>query len=207
MNTAELEQGSQAWLDARVGVVTASNFDRLITPKTGKPSTQFVKFAYEMLAEETIGRSLSDASSIWMERGTELEDEARAWYEWEHNVTVVQVGLIKRADGKVGCSPDGLVGDDGLLEIKCPSAAVHMAYLLGAPGEEYTAQTQGQLWVTGRKWVDFVSFCPGFPTVCIRLTRDEEFIGKLSEAVEAFLVYLDTQRTRLASYVEAGRRS
>lgn len=197
MKIIDCVQGSQQWLDLRVGVLTASKMDRILTPKTRKPSTQATKLAYEMLAEQVLGRSLNDASSGFMERGSEMEAEARAWYEFERDVDVVQVGLVLRDDERVGCSPDGLVGEDGGVEIKCPSAAVHMGYLLDGPGDDYYCQVQGSLWVTGRKWWDLVSYTPGFPTVCLRFQRDEEFIGALSAATETFLSNLDEYRARL----------
>ena len=194
----DVEQGSQAWLDARVGVLTASNFDRVITPKTGKPSASMTKLVYEMLAESIMGRSLSDASSAFMQRGTEMEAEARAYYEFETGMDVEQVGLLLRDDRRVGCSPDGLVGEDGGLEIKCPTAAVHLSYLLGAPGEEYRCQVQGSMWVTGRAWWHFLSYCPGFPAVLVRMERDEEFIKALAECADVCLALYDAQAKRLA---------
>lgn len=197
MKIVPVVQGSQAWLDARVGVLTASNMDRIISPKQRKPSAQATKLCYEMLAEKVLGRSLSDASSGFMQRGTEMEAEARAWYEFERDVDVEQVGLVLRDDERVGCSPDGLVGEDGGLEIKCPSAAVHLGYLVDGPGDDYYCQVQGSLWVTGRKWWDLTSFCPGFPTVCVRFQRDAEFIAALEECAEAFLKRFDEYEARL----------
>ncbi|MES2524011.1 MAG: lambda exonuclease family protein [Gemmatimonadota bacterium] len=197
MRIIDVEQGSQAWLDARVGVLTASTFDMVITPKTGKPSAQASKLAYQTLAEEVLGRALEDASSGFMQRGTEMEEEARRWYEFEREVEVARVGLIVRDDGKVGCSPDGLVGEDGGLEIKCPSAAVHLGYLLGGVADEYRCQLQGSLWVTERDWWDFLSYCPGFPPVLVRIARDEDFIGKLATCVDEVLATIETHRATL----------
>lgn len=197
MIRVDVQQGSQAWLDARVGLLTASNFDRLITPKTQKPSASMDKYVFEVLAEEILGRSLSDASSGFMERGTDMEAEARAWYEFETDGEVEQVGLLLRDDRRVGCSPDGLVGEHGGLEIKCPSAAVHVGYLLSSAGEEYYGQIQGGLWITGRKWWDFVSYCPGFPPVLQRFAADAAFQEKLSVCVDTALAKLDAHRETL----------
>lgn len=197
MKIVDVDQGSPAWLQARIGVLTASNMDKVITPKTGKPSASMTPLSYRMLAEEVLGRPLDDAASGFMERGRELEGEARAWYEFEHNCEVQQVGLVLRDDGKVGCSPDGLVGDDGGVEIKCPAAHTHMGYLLGAIPDEYYCQIQGSLWMTGRTWWDFVSYNPEMPPVCLRYQRDEEFIAKLAAAAETLLATLDTHRKTL----------
>lgn len=197
MRIVDVVQGTPEWLDARVGVVTASNFDKLIAPKTHKPSASMHKLAYEMLAEELIGRPLNDQSSGFMQRGNELEAEARNWYAFERDVDVQQVGLVLRDDGRVGCSPDGLVNEDGGVEIKCPSAAVHMSYLLGSPGDEYFCQIQGSIWITERAWWDFVSYCPGLPSVLVRFERDDEFIGKLATCADMYLALLDTHRATL----------
>lgn len=190
-------QGSEEWKQARLGKITASNFDRIITPKTMKPSSSMAGYAYELLAEEILGRPLDDASSSFMERGHDLEVEARDWYGWDQDVNVERVGFVMRDDAIVGCSPDGLVGTDGGIEIKCPSAAVHMSYLLGEAEVKYFCQIQGTLWVMGRQWWDFVSYCPGFPEVRKRFVRDEEFIGKLSACVEDMKSLLSTHRATL----------
>lgn len=199
MRIIDVEQGTQEWLDARVGVLTASKMDMIITPKTGKPSSSMAKLAYQMIAEETLGRSLDDASSGFMQRGGALEAEARSWYELERDVEVQRVGLCVSNDGLVGFSPDGLVGEDGGVEIKCPSAAVHMSYLLGEAGPEYYCQIQGSLWVSERQWWDFVSYCPYLPPVLIRFQRDEEFIRKLSVCAGQFLDLMDEHRAKLAT--------
>lgn len=202
----DVEQGSQAWLDLRVGVATASQFDQIITPKTQKPSASMAKYAYKLLAEKALGQSLDDASSMWMERGKELEPEARAWYELTQGVDVRQVGFITSDDGLVGCSPDGLVGEDGGLEIKCPSATVHMGYLLGGVEDAYKCQVQGGLWVTGRAWWDFLSYCPGLPPVLLRFTRDAGFIASLESAMGEFQALVRRHRATLEALgVESAR--
>lgn len=194
----DCEQGSREWLDLRIGVATASQFDQVITPKTQKPSASMTKYAYKLLAEKALGQSLDEAASMWMERGTELEPEARAWYELTQGVDVQQVGFITSDDGLVGCSPDGLVGEDGGLEIKCPSAAVHLGYLLGGVEDAYRCQVQGGLWVTGRAWWDFLSYCPGLPPVLVRFTREEEFITNLAAAMVEFQAMMARHSETLA---------
>lgn len=197
MKIIDCIQGSAEWKQARIGLVTASNMSKIITPKTMKPSASMEKYAYEILAEEILGRPLEDASSGFMERGHDLEVEARDWYGWEKDVDVTRVGLIVRDDGLVGCSPDGLIGADGGMEIKVPSAGVHVSYLLSDPGPEYFAQIQATLWITERKWWDFVSYCPGFPGVIVRFARNEEFITKMDACVKEMLGILDGHRKTL----------
>lgn len=197
MIRVDVKQGTEEWKAARLGIPSASSFDKIITPKKGDPSKTMHDYACKLLAEQMLGRPLDDASSGFMERGKELEEQARAWYAFNADVDVEQVGFILRDDGRVGCSPDGLVGDDGLVEIKCPSAAVHVSYLLGDAFESYKCQLQGQLWISERKWVDFVSFNPELPTLCVRFERDEAFIAKLSSAVDMLLAFMDASRTRL----------
>ena len=157
------------------------------------------KYAYELLAEEVIGRPLDDASSSFMERGKELEEAARAWYSFDQDVEVQRVGFVMRDDGKCGCSPDGLIGEAGCVEIKCPSAGVHMAFLLGNPADnKYYSQMMFTLWVCEREWIDFVSFCPGLPSVLVRFVRDEKFIVAMNACVDTMLALLDQHRATLA---------
>lgn len=198
MIVVNVKQGTQEWLDARVGIITASHMSEIITPKTRKPSASMTKCAYRILVEEIMGRSVNDASSGFMQRGTEMEDEARAWYAYDQQVEVQRVGLVLRDDGKVGCSPDGLIGDHGGIEIKCPSAVVHMGFLLGDTSDnEYFSQIQANLWLCERAWWDFVSYCPGLPPVLVRFRRDEEFIAAMSACVDTLLERLDGYRVML----------
>ena len=135
----------------------------------------------ELLAEWALGEHWDTGigNSHWVARGLELEPEARLWYEMAYQ-TVEQVGFVwKDGDKMVGASPDGLVGDDGLLELKCPSPAKHVLYL-SEPSlmvKEYHWQVQGQLWATERSWCDLMSYCPGLPEVIERV-RPVEFAQK-----------------------------
>lgn len=194
----DVAQGTAEWLQARCGIPSASNFNKLVTPKTGKPSTSMLAYCYELIAEQMLGRPLDDATSAFMQRGNDLEQEARDWYSFVRDVDVQRVGFLLRDDGRVGCSPDGLIGEDGGLEIKCPSAAVHIGYLLGDAGEKYRCQIQGALWLTGRRYWDFVSWNPELPPVLVRFERDEPFIEQLSAAMDVFLAMLDANRAKLA---------
>lgn len=194
-----VEQGSAEWLQAKAGIVSASNLTRVMTPKTLKLSGSADKYCCELIAEQLLGRPLDDATTSFMQRGTTFEAEARKWYELQSDCTAERVGFLLRDDGRVGCSPDGLVGDDGGLEIKCPSAAVHISYLLGEFTEEYRSQIQGSLWITGRTFWDFVSYNPELPSLLHRFTRDEPFIAALDKTVTQFLAYVDDQKAKLAA--------
>jgi len=193
----DVEQGSHEWLVARLGIPTASAFDRLLTPKTLKRSTQDKKYLDELCAEWLLGEPLDDASSIWMERGTKLESKAVGFYEMQMDVTTRKVGLCLLDDRRAGCSPDRLIGDGGGLEIKCPSAKVHTGYLLNGFDSAHILQVQGCLWVTGRQWWDLISFNPLMPPHIVRFKRDPDIINAISEAVDDFCERLDMAKKRL----------
>lgn len=195
MIALKMQQGTPEWLEARLGMPTASNFHRIITP-TGAPSSQATGYMNALLAERLIGAPcMSDELTQWMERGIKLENEARRWYEFRNGLDVQRVGFCVTDSQHAGASPDSLVGEDGLLEIKVPRASTHVGYLRERIATAYRPQLQGQLWVTGRKWVDFVSYCPGMPAglkaVQVRVVRDGEFIAKLGSAVDEFCARLE----------------
>jgi hypothetical protein len=188
-------QRSEEWDRLRRGIPTASCFDRIVTPggKTvkPKPSEQWRHYAYHLLAERLLGRNVDSYTSPWMERGIELEDDAMAWYEFEKNADTQAIGFITTDDGKIGCSPDRLVGTEGLIELKCPAPATMVEYLLtGAIEQKYRPQIQGQLYVSERQWCDIIAWHPELPRTVIRVERDEEFIGFLAEQLSDFNNYL-----------------
>ena len=179
-------QGSPEWLALRAGIPTASEFDKILTPG-GKASASAEKYLFGLLAERMMGHPRIEAVSTWMQRGNEMEAEAVAFYEAQRDLETVPVGFVTNDAETVGASPDRLVGEDGLLEIKVPSDPVHVSYLLKkAVDQAYYPQVQGQLWITERKWADILSYHPEMPPALIRVERDEEFIKLLSEAVEEF---------------------
>lgn len=200
----DVKQGSEEWRFARAGVITGSCMDKLLTPKFA-PSASRIPYAHRLLAEQLIGAPLDDATSSFMERGTALESEARAWYEFTNDVSVQQTGFITRDDGRVGSSPDGLVGDDGAIEIKCPAAHTHMGYFLGNFDAGHILQMQTLLYVTGRQWCDFVSFNPDprLPNVCHRFERNDELIATIHAACEDLLAMIDGFHAKLESLSEA----
>lgn len=184
MQIIDVVQGSPEWFAAKCGVPSASNFDKIITTK-GQPSKQRAKYLYRLAGETVTGTQEEGYQNGAMLRGQELESEARDLYTIISGQKVKEVGFCL-ADG-YGASPDGLVGDVGLLEIKCPSMAVHIGYLLAnALPVDYFQQCQGQLLVTGREWCDFVSYFPGIKPLVVRVQRDEGFLRTLEVELEVF---------------------
>lgn len=185
MKIINVDQRSEEWFKVRAGVPTASSFDKIVTMK-GEPSKQAQKYMYKLAGEFVAGKPEESYTNAAMERGIVLEDEARQTYQLITENMVEQVGFCL-ADGGYGCSPDGLVGDDGMIEIKCPSIAVHVEYLLaGVLPSDYFQQCQGQLFVTGRKWSDFVSYFPGIKPLIVRVYPDEKFHSALKVELEKF---------------------
>jgi YqaJ-like recombinase protein len=191
-------QGSAEWMKARLGIPTASQFEKILTPGTRKPSTQATGYMMSLLAEWLIGVPAETEVSQFMERGTLLEPQARKRYSYERDVDVTEIGAVLRDDRLVAASPDGLVGKEGTLEIKCPSAAGHVRNLLEGMGG-YFGQVQGALWLTGRSWTDLVSFHPDLPLVVTRIERDEDFIASLDAAVSMFVERMLHNRNYLLS--------
>lgn len=175
-----LEQGSDEWLDARRGLITASVIGQLITPATIKAASNDKSRALiaQLAAERITGKSDSVFVNDDMMRGTLHEPIARDRYAEVNGVTVEQVGFMIRDEWgiRLGASPDGLVGEDGGLEIKCPRAKGHIQTILsGEVPAHNMAQVQATLLVTGREWWDFVSFCAGLPMWTKRVTLDPKW--------------------------------
>lgn len=179
----QADQGTQEWLEARLGRPSASQFCKLVTT-AGKPSASADDYISELIAERITGEREPIYVNEWMQRGTELEPEARATYEFIHGVDVEEVGFILDDSGEFGCSPDGLVGEDGGVEFKCPAPKNHIAWSRkGVCPSKHYAQVQGCLYITGRKWWDFMSYHPEMKPFIVRVERDEEFIEKLAEQI------------------------
>jgi hypothetical protein len=191
MKIISCEQGSPEWHAARCGIPTASNFDKLVT-SAGAPSKQAQSYLYALAAERITGRAVELQPTAAMDEGSRREEESRIVYAMLREVEVVQVGFCVSDDGRWGCSPDGLVGPDGLVELKNTSGKVAVEYLIGGRvPPEYFAQVQGQLLVAGRAWVDFVSYFPGLPVLIVRVPRDVAFIAALEKALDQFCKDLD----------------
>lgn len=176
-------QGSDEWYEARLGLVTASRFKDVLSNGSGRKT-----YMMKLLAERDTGVPQETYKNEAMEMGNETESFAREHYEKATGVKVEQVGFIKW--GEIGASPDGLVGDDGCIEIKCPYNSTHLGYIIKKKlPSTYNAQVQGLLWVCERKWCDFISYAPMCkrPMWKIRVERDEPYIEALDITVREFL--------------------
>lgn len=186
-------QGSTEWTRLRTGIPTASCFDQILTPG-GKPSKSAERYLFSLLAERMMQHPCAEFVTSWMERGVALEADAVAFYELQNNCETVPVGFITNDAGTIGASPDRLVGDDGLLEIKVPKESTHVGYLLKkAVDQAYYPQVQGQLWISERQYADILSFHPEMPPALIRVPRDEDFIGLLATVIGQFSEALEAQ--------------
>ena len=198
MIRVDCAQGGEAWFAERVGRPSASRFGEIITTQ-GKPSKSAEKYLYELAGERIIGEKTESYQNAAMQRGLALEPEAREFYEFARDVDVEQVGVCYPDEQKrYGASPDGLVGEDGLLEIKAPSLPVAVEYLMaGKCPTKYICQVQGQLLVTGRAWCDFVSYFPGLTPLVVRVERDDKLIAALKVALDEFCDKLDAVTEKL----------
>lgn len=197
----EYAQQSQEWIEAHCGVATAGSFDALVTPKFELRTGEMPKtYVARKLAEAWCGPlpDFRSGMSWQMEQGTILEGEAIPFAEFEYGWSVERVGFCTTDDGRIGCSPDGLIGEDGGLEIKCPEAQTHVKYLLnGVLPPDYAAQVYGSLYVTGRAWWTFLSYRRHMPPLVIRVNRDDEIMAKLDEALTWFKEKFDEGMVRL----------
>lgn len=191
----DVVQGELDWLRLRLGKPTASEFGNLLTPlfkaKEGEGPHSYL---CEKIAETILGHALPGQfdGSYDMEQGQVLEAEARALFSWEHDCQIQQVGFVTADDGRCGCSPDGLIGDDEGLELKCPKAETHVKYLLGnVLPKDYAAQVHGSLYVTGRKRWYFMSYRRGFEPFVLPVERDEAIMAKIGAALASFYKSFD----------------
>ncbi len=199
----EFEQRTAEWLSFRLGKLTASRMaDVLATTKSG-PSATRKNYLAQLVAERltgTQGESFTNAAMQW---GTEMEPLARAAYEMFIDDLVDQTGFVDHPSiAWCGASPDGLVNDSGLVEIKCPSTATHIDYLLsGEVPSKYEPQMALQLLCTGRKWCDFVSYDPRMPEehrlFVVRFTPATEYLAKVETEAKKFLAEVDETIKRL----------
>jgi len=188
-----IEQGTPEWHQLRLGKVTASRVaDILARTKTG-PSASRQNYLIELALQRTTGIIAESYSNSAMEWGTQTEPQARVAYEVKSGNFVDQVAFVDHPSIPwFGCSPDGLVSDSGLVEIKCPNSATHWEYFkYKEPPKKYFIQMQAQLAVTGRDWCDFVSFDPRMPErsqlLVVRVNRDDAFIAEMEAEIKKFL--------------------
>jgi hypothetical protein len=201
MITLDVKQGSPEWLQARLGIPTASEFDALVTPLWKVREGDGVEsYLARKLAEKWRGEPLMSFSGGAMEQGQALEEEAIPWYEFEHGVQITRVGFATTDDGRIGCSPDGLL-DGGGIEIKCPECHTHTRYLLdGVLPKAYAAQVHGNMLVTGAAQWTFLSYCRGFPPLLLVIRRDQAAQDALRKALDTFNARLDAAYARLCEF-------
>ena len=203
MEIVPCEQGSDEWHAARVGIPTASEFSAILTGSRG-PAASAIRLTYmrKLAGERITGKPAESFAGAARRRGSAMEPEARRLYEFVNGVTVEQVGLIRNHG--VGYSPDGLVGDRGLLEIK--SMAPHILiewWEAGVMPPEHHPQVQGGLWIAERDWLDFRGYWPGMKPLEVRIERDDEYIDRtLEPAVQIFRDELEAMVARL--FFDAG---
>lgn len=192
----ECDQGGDQWIALRAGKPTASCFDKIIT-STGDPSKSQAGYAITLAGELYAGKPLDswDGNS-YTERGKLLEDEARKMYAFINDVEPVQVGFVTDDDQSYGCSPDSLVGDDGLLEIKCLKAENHIKAILYYRKNkkcppDYIQQTQGQMMICQRSWCDLFFYHPDLPKLVIRQNSDEKLFNALKDNMTKLLAIRD----------------
>ena len=201
MRVVRCEQKSPEWRAARAGVITASAADKILTPSKLEPSRSAGAYMNRLVFEWLVGAPIEDPGlSKWTARGTEMEDEARAFFEVEQGKKVDVVGFVTTDDGRVGCSPDGLIGEDEGLEIKVPSGPVQVGYLWHPLTlvAEYRGQVQLSLWVTRRRrwWLE--SYNPTIGSVILPVERDERYQAALDRAIPDVLAQLSEARARFA---------
>jgi putative phage-type endonuclease len=203
-----MQQGTPEWFKARCGKATASRIADIVAKTKSGYSASRANYAAQLVAERLTGAVEEGFSSAAMKWGTENEDEARNAYAFRRNLDVSPAGFIPHPNiGMAGASPDGFVGDDGLVEIKCPNTATHIDTLVNARIPlKYHYQMQWQMACTGRAWCDFVSFDPRLPEsmrlFVARLLRDEDRIAELENEVAGFLREVDATVLQLSHLYE-----
>ncbi len=198
-----IEQGTVEWHLQRLGKVTASRMADVLSKGKSGESASRKNYRTELLVQRLTGQPGESFTNAAMEHGTKTEPLARLAYEVAKGNFVEQVAFIDHPTiANFGCSPDGLVQVDGLIEIKCPNSNTHIEYLSdGKPPAKYIPQMQCQMAVTGRQWCDFVSFDPRLPDdlqlFVVRLERDQEYIEAMEAEVQKFLSEVDEMFTKL----------
>lgn len=204
-----MDQRTDEWFQARLGKVTASCIAKVMARlKSGQPSADRTNYAAQLITERLTGCPTEGFTNAAMQWGTDTEPQARTAYEFMRSASVEEVGFIDHpAIAMSGASPDGLVGGEGLVEIKCPNTATHLSALEGAPiDRKYLLQMQWQMACCQRAWCDFASFDPRLPMAMQlhvqRVERDDALIAEIEAEVAAFLNELDARVADLRSRYE-----
>lgn len=203
VEATKIEQGSDAWKALRAGKVTASRVADVLSKIKSGESAGRKNYRMDLVAERLTGKPADSFTNSAMQWGTEQEPFARIAYETHKGLFVEQVPFVDHPTIEwFGCSPDGLVAEDGLLEIKCPNTTTHLEYLQdGKPPSKYIPQMMAQMACTGRKWCDFVSFDPRLPEdlqlFVVRLNWDDAYIQEMEAEVKQFLNEVDATLSQL----------
>lgn len=200
------DQGTEEWHLCRAGIPTASMFATVMASgRGGGPSLTRAKYMRQLAGEVITGKPMVSYSNSHMERGHEMEPEARDLYAFATDTTPEQVGFIR--NGQKGCSPDSLIGENGMLEIKTklPDLLIECWERDDFP-PEHKAQCQGALWIAEREWIDLVVYWPGMPVFIQRAYRDEAYIADMSSAINQFNDELSDLVERVRSYGTSPRK-
>lgn len=198
-----MPQGQPEWFFARKGLFTASNGDKLLMKgRGGGESETRKKYLYQLAGEIITGEPTESFSNMHTDRGHVHEPIARTYYSLLHDVDPQIVGFIR--NGRKGASPDGLIGNDGAIEIKSKQPNVLIPVLMADEfPPEHKAQTQSVLWIAEREWIDLICFWPSMPLFVKRAYRDEEYIKSLSDALDKFNDELDALVEKIKQYGKA----
>ncbi len=196
MQIFDCEQGSAEWFACRAGIPTASKFATVMAKGEGKTRSKYLR---QLAGELLTGEPMETFTSPHMDRGKTMEDEARETYAFIHDADIKRVGFIRNGDK--GASPDSLVGDEGGLEIKTALPDIQIERLMsGKLPPEHKAQVQGNIWISGRQWWDFVSYWPKLPMLTVRVFRDDIYIANMSAEIDAFNAELAELVERIRNY-------
>lgn len=202
----DVQQGDEAWFAARAGLATASEFSTVMAKgKDGGASITRRKYLYRLAGEILTGEPAPEGyTNDFMARGHEYEDEARRMFAFMRDVDPLRVGFIK--NGRMGCSPDSLIGDDSGLEIKVAIPAVQIERLQrGTLPTEHVAQVQGSMLVSDRRSWSFVSYCPKLPALILDVPRDDAYVSQLVKSIDAFNEELDALVASIRTYQDFRR--
>lgn len=201
MRVIDCVQGGDDWIAARIGKVTASNFAKVLARGEGKVRDEYMR---KVAGEIITGEQMSAYRNEAMDDGNAIEPEARSAYSMIAGVDVQQVGFVVHEDGtladRVGASPDGLIGNDGMVEIKRQAPHLLIDRIRYDSGDVHMAQSQGNLWIAKREWIDLVVYYPKMPLYRKRIRRDENYIQRLRLAVEVFIEELDALVDKVRAY-------
>jgi hypothetical protein len=197
----DVPQYSEKYDRLKLGLPTSSNFKRIITPVEGRRSTEWRAYAHYLIAERMLGRKVDTYTSPYMDRGLEMEPAAVAWYVWATGTPeeeIQEIGFITDDARTVGCTPDRLVGDTGLIEVKCPMPPAQVGYLLDGVERAHWPQLQGQLYVAeGREWTDVVAYHDVLDRAVVRVYRDEPYIKKIAAELDHLNDYIEDSMAKI----------